>query len=128
MEYRVFKTRHFARWMRKTDLSSENLCEGASEMQNGLIDADLGGSVVKKRVALPGRGKRSGARVLVGTNRGSKWFFIFGFEKNQQSNLENMELKVLQDVARDLLSLGSIELDSQLRSGSLQEICHENES
>lgn len=58
---RVFKTRHFSRWMRKTELSDSALCVAVAEMEQGLIDADLGGGVVKKRVALPGRGKSGGA-------------------------------------------------------------------
>ena len=66
---RVFKTRHFARWVRKTDLTDDALCKAISEMVAGLVDANLGGGVVKKRVALPGRGKSGGARTLVATNR-----------------------------------------------------------
>jgi len=65
---RIFKTRHFSRWMRKTDLTNAALSNAVSEMDEGLIDADLGGGVVKKRVALPGRGKRGSARTLVATN------------------------------------------------------------
>ena len=57
---RVFKTRQFAKWMRKTDLTDDALCLAVSEMVSGLVDADLGGDVLKKRVALPGRGKRGG--------------------------------------------------------------------
>lgn len=69
---RVFKTRHFARWMRKTDLNDTALCQAVLEMERGLIDVDLGGGVLKKRVALPGRGKRGSARTLVATNRGDR--------------------------------------------------------
>ena len=58
---RVFKTRYFARWMRKTELTNIALYEAVAEMVRGLVDADLGGGVVKKRVALPGRGKSGGA-------------------------------------------------------------------
>ena len=76
---RVFKTRYFARWVRKTDLTDNSLCKAVSEMAAGLVDADLGGGVVKKRVALPGRGKSGGARTLVATNRGSRWFFRVRF-------------------------------------------------
>lgn len=54
---RVFKTRHFHRWMRKTDLSDAELCHAVDEMSQGLIDADLGGGVVKKRIATGGREK-----------------------------------------------------------------------
>ena len=65
---RVFKTRYFVRWMRKTELSDEALCSAVDEMAQGLIDADLGGGIVKKRVGLSGRGKRGGARTLVATS------------------------------------------------------------
>ena len=51
--WRIFKTRYFVRWMRKTGLTDKALCAAVSEMEAGLIDADLGGGVVKKRVALP---------------------------------------------------------------------------
>lgn len=74
--------------MRKTELSDEALCKAVSEMEQGLIDADLGGHVVKKRVAVPGRGKSGGARTLVGTNFGNRWFFLFGFEKNERDNID----------------------------------------
>ncbi len=78
---RVFKTRHFCRWMRKTELTDKVLCRAIQEMVQGLIDADLGGGVVKKRVGLAGRGKSGGARTLLATNKGSRWFFVYGFEK-----------------------------------------------
>ncbi|MHB1618513.1 MAG: type II toxin-antitoxin system RelE/ParE family toxin [Sulfuricella sp.] len=74
---RVFKTRHFCRWMRKTELTDNALCAAVAEMAQGLVDVDLGGGVVKKRVGLAGRGKRGGARTLVATNKGSRWFFVF---------------------------------------------------
>lgn len=61
----VFKTRHFRRWMRKTELTDAALCQGIEEMTAGLIDAELGGGVVKKRVGLAGRGERGGARTLL---------------------------------------------------------------
>ncbi len=59
---RVFKTRHFARWSRKAVLMDAALCQAVDEMSNGLIDADLGGNVLKKHVALPGRGKNRRVR------------------------------------------------------------------
>jgi len=110
--------------MRKTDLSDEALCNAVAEMASGLIDADLGGGIVKKRIARPGRGKSGGSRVLVATNKGDRWFLVFGFEKNQQGNINSKELAALQAYAADLLKLSSTELDSHVRSQALQEICH----
>lgn len=77
---------HFRRWMRKTELSDAALCKAVAEMDQGLIDADLGGGVMKKRVPLPGRGKSGGARTLVATNKGDRWFFLYGFAKNQRDS------------------------------------------
>jgi hypothetical protein len=74
--------------MRKTDLSDVVLCQAVSEMERGLIDADLGGSVFKKRVALPGRGKSGGTRTLVATNQDNHWFFVFGFEEKVRAKRE----------------------------------------
>lgn len=121
---RVFKTRHFARWMRKTELTDSSLCEAVTEMSQGLMDADLGGGVIKKRVGLAGRGKRGGARTLVATNKGSRWFFVFGFEKNDRANISVQELEALQDIAQDLLARTGAQLDLAVQESALEEICH----
>ena len=113
--------------MVKTGLSDRVLCVAVSEMDKGLIDADLGGSVVKKRVSLPGRGKSGSTRILVATNKGDRGFFVFGFEKNERSNVTEAELESLREIAKQLLVRTSRELDEAVRDGSLQEICHDNE-
>ncbi len=111
--------------MRKTELTERALCLAVSEMEAGLIDADLGGGVVKKRVPLPGRDKSGSTRTLVATNRGNRWFFLFGFEKNERDNVTGRELEALQNIAADLLRLAANELDAHVASGALQEICHD---
>src|SRR6476660_9279546 len=114
--------------MRKTELTEEVLCRAVSEMERGLIDAELGGGVVKKRVPLPGRGKSGSTRTLLATNKGSLWFFMFGFEKSERANVSLRELEALKVVAADLLKLSSAELDSLVESKALEEICHEHKS
>lgn len=123
---RVFKTRFFGRWMRKTELTDSTLCGAVAEMAQGLIDADLGGGVVKKRVGLAGRGKRGGARTLVATNKRNRWFFLYGFEKNDRANITDDELEALKEIAEELLARTGLQLDQAIRDGSLQEICHES--
>lgn len=122
---RVFKIRHFSRWMRKTELTDQALCNAVAEMAQGLIDADLGGGVVKRPVGLAGRGKRGRARTLLATNRGSRWFFVFGFEKSERANIADGELEALQEIASALLGRTSLELDAAVKDSSLQEICHD---
>ena len=122
---RVFKTRHFSRWMRKTELTDRTLCVAVAEMIQGLIDADLGGGVVKKRVGLAGRGKRGGARTLVATNKGNRWFFVFGFEKNERANIPDEEVEALRELAMHLLARTGPQLDEAVLDGALQEICND---
>ena len=101
----VLATKSFSKWMRKNKIAYQELFIAAAEMAQGLIDADLGGHVVKKRVAVGGRGRRSGARTIVATNFGNKWIYIFGFEKNERGNIDASELKALQELAKTLLEL-----------------------
>jgi hypothetical protein len=121
---RVFKTRYFSRWMRKSDLTDVALCAAVVEMAAGLIDADLGGGIVKKRVALPGRGKSGSTRTLIATNKGNRWFFVFGFEKNDRSNVDDKELEALQKLATVLLRFDVKQLEANIESQELKEICH----
>ena len=125
---RVFKTRHFSRWMRKTELTDSALLNAVEEMVQGLIDADLGGGVVKKRIGLAGRGKRGGARTLVATNKGNRWFFVFGFEKNERANIADDELEALRDIAEQLLVRTGKQLDEAVKESVLQEIFHDQEN
>lgn len=112
--------------MRKTELTDAALCQAVKEMAAGLIDADLGCGVVKKRVGLAGRGKRGGARTLLATNRGDRWFFVFGFEKNERANISSEELEALQDLAADLLARSARQLMDAIADSTLQEICHDD--
>lgn len=121
---RLFKTRTFNRWC-ATELTDQALCNAVNEMQRGLIDARLGGDVFKKRIAIPGRGKRAGARTLIATHLKDRWFFIFGFNKNERDNISPHELKYLQQLAQDLLAMNDLELKKVLRTGELLEIHYE---
>lgn len=113
--------------MRKISLTDKALCTAVSEMEAGLFDADLGGNILKKRIALPGRGKSGSSRTLIATNRKNRWFFVYGFEKSDRSNINKKELEALQDIAIDLLKLNSSQLDNHVSSGALQEICHDKQ-
>ena len=125
MTSRIFKTRFFDRQMQKIGLSDELLLNAVYEMERGLIDADLGGGVFKKRIALPNRGKSGSTRTLIATNKNDRWFFMFGFEKNQRDNINEKELRFLKDFAADLLTFADARLSNALESKDLWEISNE---
>jgi len=120
----IYKTYHFNRWAGKTSLSDDLLRRAVVEMTNGLIDADLGGGVFKKRIALPGRGKSGSARTLLATNRDDRWIFILGYEKNERANISDKERDALRMIAKDLLGLSAEQLQKMVNEGALLEVCY----
>lgn len=89
---RLFKTWTFHRWASRAGLTDGELFQGVEEMRAGLIDAYLGGGVVKKRIRRPGQGKRGSYRTLLATNLRDRWLFLFGFAKKALSRSHLMEI------------------------------------
>ena len=118
----ALKTKAFAKWARGEGLGDATLGAAVAEMERGLIDAQLGGQVVKKRVAFPGRGKRGSVRTVVAFKQGDKAFFIYGFAKNERGNVSERELQALKLLARELLSYTATSLNKALRAGELIDI------
>ena len=108
--------------MKKTDLKDQDLLFAITEMAAGLIDADLGGNVLKNRIALAGMGKRSSYRVLVASKFLRRWFFLFGFTKNEKSNVSDDELIYLQETAKRLFHLSDLEIEASIFAGELKEL------
>jgi hypothetical protein len=101
----IYKTREFSRWTRKQGLSDAALCRSVQEMARGLHEADLGGSLLKKRIARAGQGKSGGFRALVATDKENLWFFVYGFSKNERSNISREEERALKKLATTLLTM-----------------------
>ena len=98
------------------------LREAAQRAENGLVDADLGGDVIKQRVARPGQGKSGGYRTLILFRRGDRAIFAFGFAKSAQANISKADLALLRDAATEALGWEQEELDRLVASGALVEI------
>ena len=122
---RVFKSKWFDKWATGEGLNDKTLLAAVAEMEDGLVDARLGGHVVKKRVALPGRGKRGGSRTLVAYRKADKAFFVYGFAKNERVNISTNELKALKLLATQLLSYTNPALIKAINAGELIEV-HED--
>jgi len=119
---RVFKTKSFAAWADEEGLSDEGLLNAVTEMEDGLVDANLGGSVYKKRVAIGDRGKSGGLRTLLAFKKVDKAFYIYGFAKNQRANISDKELKALKKLAKELLGYNDKELQVAVAARELTEV------
>lgn len=122
----ALKTKNFTKWMGKCKIQDCDLLRAINEMERGLIDADLGFNTYKKRIGLTGIGKRSGARVIVATQLMKRWFFIYGFAKNEKSNVSRDELIYLQEVSKRLLNLTDSDIDVAIKHNELSEIEHDD--
>jgi hypothetical protein len=119
---RIFKNKAFGKWAAKEGLADIALQAAAQEIAQGLVDADLGGHVYKKRVAVGGRGKSGGLRALVACRIGDKAFFVYGFAKNARANISDKELKALRLYADILLNYSKTELNKAVAFGELIEV------
>jgi hypothetical protein len=122
----IYKTRWFDRWARKQSLDDSTLCNAIEEMNGGSFEADLGGHLLKKRVARSGAGKSGGYRTIIATKKQHKWIFVFAFEKSQRSDLSERQLLALKQLAAYLLSLSAAKTEESLSAAQLIEvICNE---
>ncbi|MFT0850351.1 type II toxin-antitoxin system RelE/ParE family toxin [Achromobacter sp. F4_2707] len=118
----ILKRKDFSRWQLEEKLPDELLCRAVQEMKNGLVDADLGGHLYKKRVARPGSGKRGGYRTVLSARIGHRYVFLHGFPKNDKSDIVPTEKKALQYAGKVFLDLPTDDLIKAIRAGVLLEI------
>ena len=119
---RVFKNKSFARFARKARIADAVLCAAIVDASRGLIDADLGGGVVKQRIAREGGGKSGGFRTIILFRIGERAFFVHGFAKNEQDNIRDDELAAFKLLAAELLAYDDEALAKAIGNGTLTEV------
>lgn len=119
---RFFKTRFFERYARKQRIEDRSLIEAVLRADEGLIDADLGGGLIKQRIARIGRGKSAGYRVILTFKAMEHVYFLFGFAKNDQGNVSAQALEELRILAESLAAADEPEIGELKSIGGLVEI------
>lgn len=125
---RIFKNKSFVRFARKSRLPDAVLCEAVTNAERGLIDADLGGGVVKQRIARSGGGKSGGFRTIILFRAGARAFFVHGFAKNEQDNIRDDELAAFRMLAARLLAYDDAALAKAVAAGVLTEVMGDDEA
>lgn len=124
---RVFKTKLFARFARKEDISNTNLSEAVMEIEGGLYEADLGGGLIKKRVARQGAGKRGGYRTAVAYSEGIRSVFLYGFPKNKKGDFTELEVETLKKLAKRILEFTDADMAKALEEREIEEVTYGKE-
>ena len=125
---RIFKTKWFARFVRREGIADKSLREAIERAESGLIDADLGGGLIKQRVARKGQGRSGGYRMIVGYRLKDRAVFLLGFAKNERESISAGELLSLREIAHKWLAIDAARIQGELELGNLQEINYEEES
>jgi len=119
---RIFKTRKFTRFARNENITDSALCEAIDRAERGLIDADLGGNLIKQRVARPGQGRRSGYRTIIAYRVENRAVFLHGFPKNAQENIAADELRAMKEAAAELLVISAKAVADMVKKGVWTEV------
>lgn len=122
MDVQIFKTKWFARFARKERISDDALREAVLRAEQGLIDARLGGDLIKQRVARSGEGKSGGYRTLVAFRTKSRSVFLYGFAKNERENIGSDELTTLKEIAAAWMAADAAKISRALGEGELHNV------
>ncbi len=119
---RIFKTKWFVRYARRERIGDDSLREAIERAERDLVDGNLGGDVIKQRVARKGQGRSGGYRMLIAYRRGNRAVFLYGFAKSERENIDKDELATLQDIAAGWLTANDAKLARAIADGFVQEV------
>lgn len=119
---RIFKTKWLARYAKRARIADANLAEAIERVASGLIDADLGGGLIKQRVARPGQGRSGGYRMLVAYREGARAVFLYVFAKNERENISARELTTWREVGALWLAKDERDIALAVAESELEEV------
>jgi hypothetical protein len=115
----VYKTKPFARFAKKARIADGDLWRAAQQVNQGLMDADLGGGVIKQRIARAGEGKSGGSRTILLFRKSNRAVYVYGFEKKNLANIKPDELEAFRELAEVILGYTRDEIASRVKDGAL---------
>lgn len=122
---RIFKSNAFEKFARKHKISDSLLINAINEIENGLIDADLGSGVIKQRLAKAHRGKSKGYRVIIIYKFKHISLFAYGFDKKDKENLTPAEENTFKALAKYFVAITNEQLNQSIEARELIEVPYE---
>ena len=123
---KVFKNAWFSRFSRKEKIPASVLWDAIERAEKGQIDADLGGGVIKQRIARPGESKSKGYRSIILFRKDDKAFFVYGFPKSELGNIRADEEDQFKKMARYVLALTDAQLNDLVENGQFEEVAQDD--
>ncbi len=119
---RIFLNKSFQRFANKESIDIDSLCLAVQRADAGQVDADLGGGVIKQRIARSNEGKSGGYRSIILYRTETLAFFVYGYAKNERDNITADELKAFKKLAKTVLSFDTEQLEASITAGVFIEV------
>jgi hypothetical protein len=119
---RIFKNAWFGRFARREKIKDSVLKDAVARAKRGIIDAELGGGVIKQRLARPGQGKSGGYRSIVIFQKGERAFFVYGFAKSDRENIDPYELADFKKLAKEWFTFTDQKIEAMIKNQELTEV------
>ena len=121
---RVYKTREFSRYCRREAIDEKALAQAVERAERGLVDADLGGGLIKQRVARPGQGRSGGFRTPMAFRSQARTVFLYGFAKSERANIGPDELEFWRRLASGFMTMNDAQLLAMIEAQEITEVSH----
>ena len=125
-DVRLFKTKWFMRYARQERLEDHSLRDAIERAERGLVDADLGGGIIKQRVARTRQGRSGVYRLLIAYRSGKRAVFLYGFAKSERDNIEADELETIKEIGAAWLEAKKERLEYAINTGILREVSYDD--
>ena len=119
---RIYKTKWIGRFARREKIRDGDLADAVQRAGRGLVDADLGGGIIKQRVARSGQGRSGGFRMLLAYRDGYRAVFLYGFAKSERENIGDDELQTLREIGLAWLTADAQRVERAIKENALQEV------
>jgi hypothetical protein len=125
---RIYRTKWVGRFARREKIKDGDLADAVWRAGRGLIDADLGGGIIKQRVARAGQGRSGGFRMLLAYQDGHRAVFLYGFAKSERENIANDELQTLREIGAAWLAADARQIARAIEENALQEVADDEDT
>ena len=119
---RIFKNAWFGRFARREKITDAVLKDAIARAERAIIDAELGGGVIKQRIARPGQGRSGGYRSIIIFQKGERAIFVYGFAKSDREDIEPDELAGFKKLAKEWFTFSDQKIDAMINNQELTEI------
>ena len=125
---RVFAVKSFRRFQRKEKIDDEVVSDAIRRAERGQIDDDLGGGLIKQRVARKGQGRSGGYRTIIAYRKGDRAAVLLCFAKSDRDNIDETEHRALVRLGGFILQMTEKQLADYMSEGQMSEIDYDDES